>query len=483
LAARLGGRLEPPGLSWKYDWIRRLFGWGPAKTTQEYLRRVKWSTLRRWDRLLVRVPGRNPGISRSLATPPLSGRRAAVLLFSYYPADPRPRRAAEALVAEGMRVEVICLRQSKNEPPRETCNGVDVLRLPLRRRRGGPSDYLVQYPAFIVSTFFLLVLRSLRRRFALIHVHNMPDVLVFSALVPKALGARVILDLHDPMPELMTTIYHGRLGRFASRLLEQLERWSIRVADVVFTANVAFKRLFASRSCHPAKIHVIMNSPDEEIFSFRSPQPGRSDPGRPFVIMYHGSIVERNGLDVAITALETVRRSVPRAELRIYGEPTPFLESLMETVRQRGLQDAIRFLGAKSLPEIVSAIDDCDVGIIPNRRTVFTQLNMPTRIFEYLSRGKPAITGRAPGVQDYFPDDALFFFELGDGEDLARSIRHVYHHPDDVDRVVRRGQEVYLAHRWSGERSRLVGEIERLLSSAPTRQSSASPLVVGGHSR
>ena len=31
----------------------------------------------------------------------------------------------------------------------------------------------------------------------------MPDFLVFSALIPKLLGAKVVLDLHDPMPELM----------------------------------------------------------------------------------------------------------------------------------------------------------------------------------------------------------------------------------------------------------------------------------------
>src|SRR4029453_19121948 len=96
---------------------------------------------------------------------PLRGKRAAVLLFSHYPADPRPRRAAEALVNEGMHVEVISLRESKDQPKRETFRGVDVLRLRLKRRRGGPSAYLFQYSAFILSTFLLLAVRSLRRRF------------------------------------------------------------------------------------------------------------------------------------------------------------------------------------------------------------------------------------------------------------------------------------------------------------------------------
>src|SRR4029453_9224495 len=146
-------------------------------------------------------------VSNAFPSSSLLGRRAAVLLFSHYPFDPRPRRAAEALVDEGMGAELLCLGGAKAEPTRKTFNGVDILRLPLKRRRGGPLAYLFQYSTFILGTFFLLSVRSFRRRFALVHVHNMPDLLVFSALVPKVLGAKVILDLHDPMPALMTTFF------------------------------------------------------------------------------------------------------------------------------------------------------------------------------------------------------------------------------------------------------------------------------------
>jgi glycosyltransferase involved in cell wall biosynthesis len=387
----------------------------------------------------------------------LRGKRAAVLLFAHYPYDPRPRRAAEALANEGMHVEVFCLKASKDEPGRETFNGVSIWRLPLKRRRGGRIAYLLQYAVFIVSAFVFLSMRSLRGRFALVHVHNMPDALVFSALVPKALGAKIMLDLHDPMPELMMTIFGLAPNSLAVHLLERIERWSTAFADVVLTVNLACKRIFASRSCPPDKIHVVMNSPDESIFTFRSPAATPPpDARQPFVIMYHGSLVERNGLDVAVTALAAVRRVVPTAELHVYGESTLFLERVMKTVLRDGLRDAVRCLGVKPLEEIRIAIDECDVGIIPNRRTTFTEINTPTRIFEYLCRGKPVITGRARGVQDYFAENQLFFFELGNAEDLARRLVHVFEQPADAERVVKLGQEVYLAHRWSEERQALV---------------------------
>src|SRR5262245_11840685 len=121
----------------------------------------------------------------------LRGKRAAVLVFSPYAKDPRPRRAAEALVALGMAVQVLCIRDSSTEPARETLNGVDILRLPVARHRGSRSEYLIRYSAFILLCFLIISVRSLRRRYHLVHVHNMPDVLVFSSLIAKALGAKV----------------------------------------------------------------------------------------------------------------------------------------------------------------------------------------------------------------------------------------------------------------------------------------------------
>src|SRR4030095_14035402 len=140
---------------------------------------------------------------------------------------------------------------------------------------------------------------SLWRGYDLVHVHNMPDVLVFSALVPKLRGAQIVLDLHDPMPELMMTIFGLQATSLGVQLLKRLEKASICFADQVLTVNLACKKIFASRSCAAEKIQVVMNAPDEEIFVFREfAASGSRDPAKPFVIMYHGSIVERHGLDL-----------------------------------------------------------------------------------------------------------------------------------------------------------------------------------------
>src|SRR6476660_9136812 len=100
----------------------------------------------------------------------LAGKHAAVVLFSHYPADPRPRRAAEAMIRAGMSVDLICLK-GESESLRETVNGVNVLRLPIPKTRGGKVAYLMQYSAFVVACFILLAFRSLRKSHAVVHAH------------------------------------------------------------------------------------------------------------------------------------------------------------------------------------------------------------------------------------------------------------------------------------------------------------------------
>ena len=390
------------------------------------------------------------------------------MLFSHYPADPRPRRAAEALAAQGANIDLICLRDGDGEPAHETYGNINVRRVRLKRHRGGKLGYVAQYAAFVLASFFYLGRRSLTRHYDLVHVHNMPDILVFSAIVPKLLGAKIILDLHDPMPELMQTIFKLPEDSFSVLVLKRLEQWSIRFADLVLTVNLACKKIYSSRSCHPDKIKVVINSPDDEVFRFQSGDAcrlhGKNGNGsKPFVILYHGSLVRRNGFDLAMESLEKVKKTISSVRLRVCGKRTDFFEQVMESARQRGLDRNVDYLGPCNLNEIVGAIEDCDLGIIPNHRNIFTEINTPTRIFEYLALAKPVIAPKAKGIQDYFGDNDLIFFELGNADDLARKIEFAYSHPEEVADTVKRGQDVYLSHTWSLERLSLLNSISELL--------------------
>lgn len=388
----------------------------------------------------------------------LVGKRMAVVSFSAFPGDPRPRRAAEAFAEAGMSVEVICLKEAE-AAKKDTFKGIRIDRIEIAKSRNSKFGYVFQYCLFILIVFVMLTLRFPIRRYDVIHIHNMPDVLVFAALIPKLFGTKVILDLHDPMPELMMTIFNTGKESWAVRLMAFLEKQSITFADMVLTVNRTCEELFALRSGGASKISVVMNTPNEQIFRYspvKLDDTAVSRIGKPFVIMYHGTLVERNGLDLAVEALAQVRQSVPEAELRVYGPRTLYLDDVLHSLSAKGLEEAVAYLGPRTLEELAQAIAQCDVGVIPNKRSMFTEINTPTRIFEYLALGKPVVAPRANGIEAYFDKDSLVLFELGNADDLAMKLSWVATHPMEALETTKRGQAIYQQHVWSREKEKLL---------------------------
>jgi len=379
-----------------------------------------------------------------------------MVAFSSYPGDARIRREAEALREAGAPVQVVCLRHD-DQPAEETIRGVAVRRIPLTRKRGGAFRYILEYLYFFVRSCAIVTARHRRLRFSVIHVHNMPDFLVFVALLPKCAGARVALDLHDPMPELYMTIFGIAASHPVVRILKGVERLSIRFADAVITTNLAFRNLFVSRGCPAEKIVMVMNAPQESVFR---PEEDEADvttwtSSRPFHLMYNGTIVERNGLDLAVAAVARLSSSFPDLHLHVYGSGE-FLPAVREQVAQLGLDKRVLFHGDVSLERIASAIREHDAGLVPNKRNPFTDLNFPTRIFEFLCLGKPVIAPRTRGVLDYFGKDELFFFEAGSAGDLARAIRELITDETQTRAILSRAIGVYRKYTWQSQQRRLL---------------------------
>jgi glycosyltransferase involved in cell wall biosynthesis len=387
-----------------------------------------------------------------------------MVVFSYYPDDPRVRREAEALVAAGMEVDVCCLRRS-DQHPRETVGGVEVHRLPVVRKRQSPLRYLWEYASFILLAGARLARIHRASRLDVVHVHNMPDILVASALVPRIGGARVILDLHDPMPEVFMTKYGLAAEHPLIRVLRGLERWSIRAADAVLTPNETFRNVFVARGCPPGRIAVVMNTPDPAIFLSDGRGVSPFGPRRPgeFRLMYHGTIVERHGLDTAVDAVVRVREHLPGAVLHVFGEGD-FVGPFLARVEERAAGDCVVYHGQVSLEAIAAAIPHIDAGIIPNKRSVFTEINLPTRIFEYLAHGKPVVAPRTQGVREYFGEDALHFFEPGSVDELVQAILAAGD-PERSASILARGTIVFEAHRWEHEQKTLLRVVTGLVNS------------------
>jgi len=179
-------------------------------------------------------------------------------------------------------------------------------------------------------------------------------------------------------------------------------------------------------------------------------------------LMFHGTLVERHGLATSLEALSRLRKDVASLMFEVYGEGD-FAGRFLELIEEKDLSEVVHYHGHVSIEEIVRSIPHVDIGLIPNDRSPFTEINLPTRIFEYLCLGKPVVAPRTEGILDYFDDDSLQFFEPGDVESLRHAILEIHSDPQRRDTVLDRGRDVYSKYRWEKERKRFLDIVMNLL--------------------
>ncbi|HEY0736720.1 MAG TPA: glycosyltransferase family 4 protein, partial [Herpetosiphonaceae bacterium] len=284
-----------------------------------------------------------------------------MVVHAYYPVrEPRVEREVNALLKHGYTVDVICLRQD-GEPATETRDGVRIIRLPVKRHRGkGAAVQLLEYLAFFTAAFARLALLHRRERYDVVQIHNLPDFLVFAALVPKLAGARVILDIHDVMPEFYASRFKSGMSSWPVRLVRWQEWLSCRFADHVITVTDLWRETLIQRGVRPDKVSVVMNVANDQVFQAgaAAEAPERQDDH--FNVLYHGTITERYGIDLLIRATDRVRHTIPEVRLTIHGVGE-YRDALAQLTAELGLQDYVqfstRFIPTPEMPQFIRQAD------------------------------------------------------------------------------------------------------------------------------
>ena len=388
---------------------------------------------------------------------------ATILMAAYtnYRRDPRVKREAEALVELGHRIVFLACRQP-GQPNRETVAEVEVIRMPgLNNERTSALVYMLDYATFFLMISLHLLWHPLRYR--LIHISNMPDFLVLATWLPRLLGRPVIHDVHDLMPELYLEKFGSDEARLPVKVLKLQERWAGKFASAVLTVEERLKDILAGRGIPRDKIHVLMNLPDDRIFRPRAARPP-SPLEAPFVIVYHGTLARRLGLDIAIEAVARARQDIPRLEFRIIGAGEE--RGALIRLRDRlGLQSIVTF-SADFVPveKIPDLIDDADIGIVPLRISGGTDIMLPTKLLEYVSMGIPCITPRTGTIARYFDDGMVQFFEAENPDALAVAIVTLYRDPERRESLSRQATERFgKTYRWTEHKKVYTDLVQRLI--------------------
>ncbi len=375
-------------------------------------------------------------------------KKVCIVRHGYYPEDVRVRKEALALIEKGYKVDVICILKNPDDKRKGNYKGVNYYRIPLQHHRKGVLRYLFEYGSFFCLASIKLCRLFARNRYDFIQINTLPDFLVFVAIVPKLFGAKVILDLHEPAPELWGAIF-GAQRKLLMWIVKSIEQISIRYADRSITVSEEMKSNYIKRGASPSKMSVILNVPNLEFNLESFHDPTSSGKNNKFLLLCHGAMIKRYGQGTAIKAMALIKEKIPNVELNIlgYGDYEKELKRLTSHLK---LNKYVKFRGFLPFEEMVEMVAISDIGIVPVEKNPYSDLVHTNKMFEYIAMKKPVVISRTRAVEGFFgsDDSCLKYFTSGNEKDLARCIIELYNKPEKREEMVKNAYDKFELVRW-----------------------------------
>ena len=380
--------------------------------------------------------------------------------YSFYEFDGRVRRYAETLAKRGYRVDAIVLRYKGQSTQNVVIDGVRVLRIQCRvKNERNKLSYLIKLLLFFFRSMFVLAREQIKERYDVVHVHSIPDFEVFAAWYPKLTGSKVILDIHDIVPEFYASKFNVVPGSLSFKFLVAMERLSAGFADHVITANHIWHKRLQERSVSRSKLTTILNFPDTRLFE----RHGRNRSDNKIIMLYPGSLNYHQGLDLAIRAFSLLKDNAPKAEFHIYGSGEQF-EFLKSLIAQLGLHDKVFLKGSLPLEQMASVIENADLGVVPKRRTTFGDEAFSTKILEFMTMGVPVIVPDTTIDRYYFNDSVARFFRANDETSLAEAMLSLIGNSSIREQLAGNAIQFVKRYRWQANQSIYTGLVDSLLT-------------------
>lgn len=403
--------------------------------------------------------------------------RIGMVVHAYYLRDARVIRYGEALANAGHDVTVVCLKDP-NEPYSEEVNGVKIERVKFERRRGGKLWYMWEYIwAFVLFTFKLTRL-EFKQHFDVVHVHNMPDFLIYTGMISRLRGAKLILDLHDPMPELFMSKYDLKDGSFI-RLLKVQEKVSLWFAHALITVDDSFKEMFVERGIRADKFTIVRNMPDNRFFVPRDePNHIAAQKSDTFQLIYAGTIAERYQLDNVIRAVAKAHEREPKVRLLLVGKLDKeggYSQLLNSLIEENNLQGVVELHPPVPLNDIPGLLQGAQAGLEPSRRDPYTDYVLPLKLLEASGMRVPSLVSRRPTIERYFSDDMVEYFDADNIDQLTEAIIKLVNNPERLTELADNAYSIFETYNWANETASYFGLLERLVPAA--RESEAGEVT------
>lgn len=391
--------------------------------------------------------------------PKRTGRHVCMLAYSHYESDNRIKRYATALADRGDHVEVLSLGDGSAEDKDGPYEGVYVSHLQTRlHNERGKWDYLRRLLTFSLRAGISLTSRHFQHRFDAIHVHNVPDFLVLCAVIPRLTGAKVILDIHDIVPEFFESKFKAGPNSILKKTLLLVEKICAAISHHVIISNHLWYDKITKRSVKPQHCSTYINYIDLGVFA---PRIRRRFDDR-YIVIFPGGFQWHQGLDLAIRAFSLFVKQVPNAEFHVYGKGDQ-REALEQLVKELHLSDSVQIHPPVPTERIPELLAEADLGVVPKRANSFGNEAYSTKIMEFMSQGLPVVVSRTKIDSFYFTENEVRFFESENVEDLANAMLEVASNPGLRKRLAANGYRYVAENGWGKKKTEYLALVDGLI--------------------
>jgi len=390
----------------------------------------------------------------------LNNNRICHLFFDEFPKDSRIRRFANVLLSNNYEVYIICLSTEKKVNI-ENIGNLHIYRIPLKKKRGSLKRRIFEYLIFEILAFLWTTYLFFKFRIKLFHISTLPDFLIFSCIIPKLLGANLLLDFHELFPEAMLQFKPSiKQNELSYKIILFQEKLSYLFANEIIVFHDPAKDILNSRMKGAKTISTIMNGFDES----ELPQFSKKTSTDSFRIIYNGTINKNLNLSLVLYALQVIKLShndiFNKIIFEIYGEG-PDLQNLLNLAKKLELNN-IFFGGRVSFSKMIECLQNADVCVLPPKKDIYSDLFYSLKLTEMIFFKIPVIATRLNTYKYYFPEDCILYFNSDDHLDLADKIIFTYFNKEKTKVFTYNAFRSYQKVSWDIMKIRYLDIIKRL---------------------
>jgi glycosyltransferase involved in cell wall biosynthesis len=384
-------------------------------------------------------------------------KQVCMIAYTNYLADVRVRREAETLARNlGYEIKVLALRDG-NTASTYMKDGVEVVELNISKYRGKSKlKYVMSYLQFLFLSFIICNKLLFLKKSDIFHVHNMPDFLVFATILPRIMKKKIVLDIHDSLPETYAAKYDGDAkNRFLFKLLCWEEALCCKCASKIICVNHIQRDALIKRGIPAEKMIVSMNVPDHKRFNSIHTKQSKNKSSEKFKLVYHGTITKRLGVDFAIKAVAKLVDKIPGLEFHIFGDGDDVGEFIQLSKVLR-IDNIVKFNKMLLLEDLISIISGMDLGIISNRKNTATDLMLPVKMLEYIFLEIPVVAPRLKTIEHYFTEDMISYFEPENIDSLADTILRLWNNETERKEKAQKAKGFLDIYGWEKQQTDLI---------------------------